>query len=156
MSLLSLLIAESGLNPHAERFGTRTQEAQRYIISGDWAGLEHIINLTWPDISFGLSQLTVSTAASYGIGSGSKTAANCIAVRRVLFDRWTAISLGARHFARSIAAVVRFQDPEPVLAALIHYNSGAYQPRGNWYWERWTGNIYTYRQALIQAVNQLT
>lgn len=123
--LLAMLIAESGLNRTAARYGE------------------------WPDVSFGYCQMIVATAAGYGIGDGTNTAANIAAVRDALFDRERAIDVGARHLAGCWAEATPYADRE--LQALIAYNSGSCQPEGNWYWQRYGGNVNAYRAALARA-----
>lgn len=129
--LLGLLIAESGLNPNAAREGI------------------------WPDVSYGLSQMTVATASGYGIGDGSSTRANRDTVKAVLLDRQTSIDLGARHYAGNVA-FVRSRKPGESgdalwLDGLRVYNGGS-GALDNPDWEqRWSGNVANYRAALAWA-----
>lgn len=123
--LLGMLKAESGLNPKAARYGE------------------------WPDLSFGLCQLTVATAKSYGLGDGSFAAANILAVRDALFQRDIAIDVGARHLAGCYERAADY--PERELQALIAYNSGSPQPEENWYWQKYQSHIASYRYALSWA-----
>ncbi|MCL5264153.1 MAG: lytic transglycosylase domain-containing protein [Chloroflexi bacterium] len=122
VGLLAMLKAESGLKRKAARYGT------------------------WPDISFGYSQLTVQTASGYGIGDGQNTAENIAAARNTLWDRETAIDVGAHHLSGCYG-----QADGDTLQALIAYNSGQPQPEGNWYWQQWAGNIASYKAALKWA-----
>lgn len=42
------------------------------------------------------------------------------------------------------------------LQSLIVYNSGSPQPEGNWYWQKYLGNIRNYQAALVAAQEMLT
>lgn len=127
--LLAMLKAESGLKRTAAREGS------------------------WPDVSYGYSQLTVSTAEGYGIGNGEDTPSNRANVREVLFDRATSIDMGARHLSGCVlrAAEDGYVEDELLLEALIAYNSGSTHPRGDWYWTSWPGNVRNYQFALEWA-----
>ncbi len=76
VGLLALLKAESNLNPHAARQGI------------------------FPDWSYGLGQLTVGLAESYGIGDG--TQASWPALVAALQDRHRAIALAADYYRFSL------------------------------------------------------
>jgi hypothetical protein len=129
--LAALCKAESGLNPAAAREGV------------------------WPDVSYGLSQMTVATAAGYDIGDGSDSSANRAVVKALLLDRRTSINLGARHYAGNVA-FVRARHPGESgdalwLNALRVYNGGG-GALDNPDWERrWGGNVANYRAALEWA-----
>lgn len=129
VAVLAMLIAESGLNPRAERWGVH------------------------PDISFGLSQITIETAKGYGLGDG--TLATALSVRTALFNRATAVDLGTRHLAGNLA-YVRERKPQQVgdallLDALRVYNGGG-GALDNPAWEaRWAANVASYRVALRRA-----
>lgn len=124
-----MLIAESGLNPEAARYGN------------------------WPDVSFGLSQITVATAAGYGIGDGTRSGENIAHVQARLFDRVASIAVGSQHLALCWHQARAYEDRE--LQALICYNSGSPQPEGNWYWHHYPGNVANYRRALEKAAQML-
>lgn len=111
-----MLKAESGLNPYAERWGK---------------GL---------DVSFGLAQLIVSTANSYGIQG------DAYAVREALFDRETSIGLGARHLAMCYRTA-----GGDWLMSLIVYNSGQMHWPGDWYYTMYAANIAAYERAIEWA-----
>jgi len=151
---LATLMAESGLNPKAERFGFETLNAQQAINAGDWVALQAIIDRTKPDISFGYTQLIVGTAAGYGIGNGQHTVENVLDVRDRLFNRHASLDLGAQHLLRNMASPSDWGD-DWRLQTLIAYNSGSHQPRGNWYWQRYQQNIQNYLGCLIWAENLL-
>jgi hypothetical protein len=123
---LGMLMAESGLNAEAERWGV------------------------WPDVSFGLGQMTVQTAEGYGIGNGQDTPANRAYVRDVLLDRETNVDVCFRHLAGCLetAKAWGYEGEEMYLQGLIAYNSGSPKPEGNWWWEKWGHNVETYRAGL--------
>jgi soluble lytic murein transglycosylase-like protein len=118
--LLALVEAESGRNPRAVRQGP------------------------WPDWSAGYTQLTVETAAGFGIGDGTPAAWET--VRDALFDRETSLSVGAQMLTHCL-----YLAGGDWLQALIAYNSGQPQAEGNWWWQRWAANVATYRRALAWA-----
>jgi hypothetical protein len=141
--ILAMLLAESTLYPFAERFGKYTSRAQEAIRGGCWGDLQTIIDYAWYDVSFGLSQVTVALAASYGIGNGTPQVDNVMLVRKKLFNREVSIDVGTRHLKAC------YENDR--LQALIRYNSGSYQPEGNWYWQDYKANIDRYRWALSEA-----
>jgi hypothetical protein len=119
--LLALCMAESGLNPHAWREGD------------------------WPDVSGGLTQITVSLAAAYGVGDGSNTWQNKANVRAELSSRAVALDIGARYLAGCLAAA-----NGDWLMALRRYNGGGYGLTAD-YAERYASHIATYQRALDWA-----
>lgn len=139
-----MLRAESTMNPCAERYGTQTRYAQAALREGDYNELAGIILEEWPDISFGLSQMTVQTASGYKIGNGAQTVDNVLYVRKRLFDRATAIEVGVKHLAGCYA-------PNDYLQTLIKYNSGDYHFEKDWYWEEYLANIEAYKSAIEWA-----
>ena len=92
-----------------------------------------------------MAQMTVQTAALYGIGRGIPADAQLVA--RALFDRELAIDLGARHLATCYDRAGR-----DWLGALICYNSGQVHPEGDWWWNRYRGNITRYQGSIVWAV----
>jgi len=161
VALPAVLQAESGLNPTAERWGDRTADAvsqiddtvylNKLIIDLDLRGLD-------ADISFGMSQITVGTAAAYGIGNGIASVVNCLEARSLLFCRKTAINAGAQHLQKCYTVVDRCPldlwpqlSEDRDLAALVVYNAGHLpDPRNTW-WTRWAGNVASYQRALEWA-----
>lgn len=123
VGLLALLKAESGLNPHAERYGA------------------------WPDVSFGLGQQVVAYAP---FGDGSDSAENIAFVRDKLFDRATAIQIAAAHL-KSDYATAKAAGDDSVLGGLVVYNCGHYPVLGGDYWTRYAGNVENYKMALAWA-----
>jgi len=134
VAILAMLKAESNLDPYAARWGV------------------------WPDISFGLCQMIVPTAAAYGIGNGQNTPENIQAVKGALFDRRTAIDVGTKHLAGNVA-YVRQRKPHQtgdalILDALRVYNGGS-GALDNPDWERrWAANVESYRRAIAWARSQ--
>lgn len=114
-------MAESGLNPRAERWGV------------------------WPDVSFGLTQITVALAGEFGYGDGSGTPANCASVRAALFDRETALEVGAAYLYGCLITA-----GHDWLGALRVYNGGSWALTDE-YAERYPGNLASYERALAWA-----
>lgn len=128
--LLAMLVAESGNpktgepNPYAERWGD------------------------WPDVSFGCVQMTVQTAAQYGIGRGLPR--DAMTVRQALFDRELAIDLGARHLRKKYDLA-----GGDWLQSLIAYNAGIPHPEGDWYWVHWKANVVRYQESIKWAMDTI-
>ena len=119
--LLALCQAESGLDPKASRYGE------------------------WPDVSFGLVQCTVQTAAGYGLGDGSNAPDNVANVRASLYSRPVALDIGARILAECLA-----ETGGDWLMALRRYNGGSWGLTAE-YAAAYPGNIATYQRALEWA-----
>lgn len=131
VAVLAMLKAESGLDPDAVRYGV------------------------WPDVSGGFSQLTVETAARYGIGNGQNTQENIQAVLAMLCDRATAIDLGTRHLAAAFRVTEgQAIGDEAIIWALAYYNAGTYA-FNPWYWSQYSQNVANYRGCLAWAHEQL-
>jgi hypothetical protein len=102
----------------------------------------------WPDVSFGLMQRIV---LFHYWGNGSNTWENIQAVKDyVLANPEEDLLQGAIKLRSCLDRA-----GGDVLQALIAYNSGSVQPEGNWYWERYAGNIAGYRAALEKAKEML-
>ncbi len=150
-----MLRAESGLDPHAERWGTLTHTARQCLANQDWVCLRSICASQRTDISFGLCQMTVGTAGGYQIGDGSAVLDNVLAVRTALFDRAVAIDVGAQHLAGCCHEAAELEVPgwDPALVALTIYNAGSWMDPASepeW-WENWSGNVSRYRECLAWA-----
>jgi hypothetical protein len=159
--ILATAIAESALNPLAERWGSRTREAKNAILLEDWDALYDIIQSEWADISFGMSQCIVQY---HYYGDGSATVENCLHVRNGVFADTgrDIIEIGNRMRSNLDLAMFRnsegslprqvFQSEEPIyLAALVKYNSGSIAGELSGYWDRYAGNVAGYIQAISQA-----
>jgi hypothetical protein len=132
--LCGLIDAECKFNTHACRYGE------------------------WPDVSAGYSQMTVSTAAGYGLGDGSAAPANVEYVMGALQDRETGISLAARHYQMCLGVVDGMQ-PRPtgderLIMALRYYNGGSYGITDH-YATKYASNLAAYRYSLELAYTVL-
>lgn len=114
-------MAESGLNPKAWR------------------------DTGYPDISGGLTQISIALAAAYGVGDGLDTWANKAVVRAALSDRTVALDLGARYLAECMTVA-----GGDWLGALKAYNAGAWGLTAE-YEQKYPGNIKRYQDALAWA-----
>lgn len=168
-ALHGCLIAESGMNPRAERWADRSTRGRELTARidrdpGDEAAYNELQRLMDDlklrgqhfDCSWGYSQLIWSTAGGYGIGDGQYTLANLLDVRRQLFDRATSIDLGARHLA---LCYQRVRDElgdvgdeiETAINSLAVYNSGSVRRPNDSYWTVYAANVASYRRAIGQA-----
>jgi hypothetical protein len=144
--LLALLIAESGLNPHAERWGRETLAAKAAIERGDWSLLMAIISRAWPDISFGMSQRIV---LFHEEGDRSPSLNNCLAVRQAVFANPAAdINAAASRLAGCFGHMTC---DGSILSAMTIYNAGTDRRNEPAWWALWKGNIASYERALEQA-----
>jgi len=147
--------AESGLSPFAERWGGRTDEAKALLDAvqagdeGARAILEQIIRQAGYDVSFGFTQLIAATAGGYGIGDGSYSVENLLAIRTLLFDRAASIDLGARHLRSACDAVLDWKGDYTDLEALAYYNAGGYSFEASYWNDAATAaNVANYRSWL--------
>lgn len=144
--LLALLWAESGLNAHAERWGTVTAAAQESITAEDWDSLTHLIARAWPDISFGYSQRIV---LFHDQGDRSPTTNNCLAVRQYVFNHPAEdIAAAAHRLADCFANVTCDGTP---LSAMCVYNAGSDRRSDPGWLRLWGGNVASYQRALERA-----
>lgn len=143
--LLALVLAESGLNPRAERWGRETAEAQAAIERQDWPTLTGIIGRAWPDISFGYSQRIV---LYHDYGDRSPSVNNCLAVRDHVFAN-PAEDIDAAA-ARLAAGIARSNDGS-VLGGMIVYNAGRDRRDDPAWLASWAGNVAAYERALETA-----
>ena len=144
--LLALLYAESGLDPHAERWGRYSNRAWDAIVAGDRDDLVWVINQTWPDISFGYSQRIV---LYHELGDRSPSVENCLQVRSEVFANPVADMYAAAYRFASC-----FQHPScdgSALSAMVVYNAGS-DRRSDPDWNRmWSSNVVNYAAALDWA-----
>lgn len=144
--LLALLKAESGLNPRAERWGTRTAEARRMIQFGLLRSSRSLINDVWPDISFGFGQRIVKY---HYIGDKTKSVTNILQVRQGVFnDPDRDIREAADHLAGAFEHSTCDGTP---LSALVVYNAGSDRRHSEVWMRRWAGNVAAYEWALAWA-----
>jgi hypothetical protein len=146
--LLALLIAESGLNPLAERWGRETLAAKAAIERGDWALLMAIISRAWPDISFGYSQRIVMFHED---GDRSPSINNVLAVRARVFGN-PAADINAAG-SRLAGCFGHMTCDGSILSALTVYNAGTDRRNDPAWWALWKGNIASYERALEQAAS---
>jgi hypothetical protein len=145
--LLALIQAESGLNPRAERWGRRTQEAQEAIQANDDGALQAVIDTQWPDISFGYSQRIV---LYHELGDRQPTADNCRSVRDQVFaDPESDIQAAARRLA-GCKNHPSF-DGETALSAMVIYNAGSDRRDDAQWYKSWYGNVQNYQRAIDWA-----
>lgn len=124
--LLGTLKAESNLRPDAARNGK------------------------WPDVSFGMCQMTVQTARMYGIGDGSGTQENIDRVRVKLFDRNVAVEVCAAHLKRC-RHTATLHGGGSDLETMVVYNAGRLPLKGDAWWQRYAGHVARYQQCLSWA-----
>ncbi len=151
--LLAGVIAESGINPRAERWGAETELARTLLESGDMAGLARVIARAGDDISFGYSQRVVRY---HWAGNGTLSVSNCLAVRALVFAEPEEDLLQmAFHLAWNLYVArdgdLRRVGGDPLLAALVVYNAGHLPYPDDPWWERWAANVESYRRALASA-----
>lgn len=130
---LACAIAESDLNPRAERRGA------------------------WPDISFGYGQQIV---LYHYLGDHTSSPENIAAVREGVFadPQWNLDDM-CKRLASDLQRVQNV-DLGPVagdqlLGALVVYNSGSWHSANDAWWGAWSGNVRNYQRALTQAREML-
>lgn len=154
---LACVIAESGLNPRAERWGSLTSDARTAINQGDLGRLAQIIEEVWPDISFGYSQKIV---LYHYLGDRSSSIENCLAVREGVFgDPEGNLRAMAQQLAGCLgtaqAGDLSPVGGDPLLGALVVYNAGHLPPAVSPWWDKWAGNVGSYGRAMAQAREML-
>lgn len=153
--VLACAIAESSLDPRAERWGgaSSTRDAKAAIAAGDRASLRDIISRAWADVSFGYGQRVV---LYHYTGDRSQTVENVLQVRDYVFahpeeDLRRMAEMLAGNLARARAGNLAPCDGDELLGALIVYNSGRLPlPQDPW-WQTWSENVANYRRALARA-----
>lgn len=124
--VLGTLMAESNLRRVAERYGV------------------------WPDVSFGMCQMTVATARMYGIGDGTNTPGNIELVKGKLFDRDIAIGVCAAHLERC-QRVAKKHGKGTDIETMVVYNAGHLPEREGGWWTRYAGHVKRYQACLERA-----
>jgi hypothetical protein len=152
---LACAIAESGLDPRAERWGGAdgTRQAREAIAAGDTARLQEIVARAWPDVSFGYGQRIVRF---HYAGDRSPSIPNVLAVRRQVFEHPEEDVREMATFLKGTLAQARRGDLSPcggdeLLGALIVYNAGHLPAPDSSWWEERQGNVANYRRALERA-----
>jgi len=142
--LLALLIAESALDPYAERWGSETRKAQRLIVIQDWTSLQALINDVQPDISFGMSQRIVKY---HWEGNGTHTYQNVLAVRKAVFDDPARDVLeAAKRYAFNLSQV-----GGNILEGLMVYNYGHFASVAERATTTFQAHLASYASALRKA-----
>jgi hypothetical protein len=149
---LGVAIAESGLRPDAERWGTLTTQARDAITNRDMVLLQDIIMRAWPDISYGYGQQIVKF---HYLGDLSPTVDNCLAVRTAVFNdpvtnlRDMCKRLAARLKQAQQTSLSR-TDGDVLLMAAVIYNRG-HIPVDVAEWTAIQSRVDHYRRSLAQA-----
>ncbi len=143
---LACAIAESGLNPRAERWGGHTGTAKDAIATWDMEVLQEIINRAGLDVGFGYAQRIV---AYHWAGDESMDLENVLAVREAVFAD---PARDLREMALKLQDCLDLAGPgDRLLDALVVYNAGHLPGLGDPWWTRWAGNVEGYRAALARA-----
>jgi hypothetical protein len=157
---LACAIAESGLDPRAERWGGSegTRHAREAIAAGDTSRLREIIDRAWPDISFGYGQRIVRF---HYAGDQSPSVPNVLAVRRQVFEDPETDLREMAALLSSTLGRARRGDLSPcggdeILGALIVYNAGHLPAPDAPWWDEHPVNLANYRRALERARLLLT
>lgn len=156
--LLAGNIAESGLEATADRYKLEDDYANNLINAietygidtvGDWDGTgnpmtgrqawDALMRRTWPDVSFGILQITVQHASFYGDGSSSYE--NVMGFRAHAFNVENTLAWAGPRFQ----SYYRPGEHDAEWKALNRWN----YPAGNG--QPWRGNGDNYRRALAQA-----
>lgn len=151
--VLACAIAESELNPRAERWGRRTDEARAAIAAGNRTALNGIVGRAWPDISFGYGQRIVKY---HYVGDGSRTLENVLSVRQYVFDHpeedlAKMASFLAQKLAQAAGGDLGPCGGDVLLGALVAYNCGHYPKPGERYWLERSTTVARYRDGLERA-----
>jgi hypothetical protein len=151
--LLACIIAESDLDPRAERWGLKTTAAKQALAAGDRAALAQIIQEAGNDISFGFGQRIVKF---HYRGDRTFSIDNVLDVRQYVFEHPERDLREAALFLVPGLAAAREGDLMPcdgddLLGALVAYNCGHYPAPDEEYWQERTGAVRRYREGLVQA-----
>lgn len=151
---LGCAIAESGLNPYAERWGggSNTAAAKTAIEQQNWGALQAVINRVGADISFGYGQQIV---LYHYLGDRSATVENCLAVREAVFgdpsrNLWDMAKRLAARLQQARRQDLDRVDGDELLGACVIYN------RGHWpvdaaEWTAIKSRVDHYRRSLVDA-----
>lgn len=154
--LLGCAIAESGLNPRAERWGKSTADAQAAMVAQNWDRLQAIIDVTWPDCSFGYMQHIVKF---HYLGDRTQSVENCLNVRGQVFENPLGnLMNGALRLANYLRTAHQ-QDLTPVdgdelLMACVIFNAG-HVPVDAAEWQDRAPRVQHYRESLNRAAAML-
>lgn len=169
---LGCALAESGLDPRAERWGQRNAEAKLALqglgllvetegspMTPDEARalLEDVVDTEWPDLSWGYSQ---RIAAYHWAGDRSATVDNCLAVRSAVLADPERDLVEMSWKLRGCLEVVLEEDlrwvgGDPLLGALVVYNAGHLPGLEEDWWRRYASHVASYRISLDRAREML-
>lgn len=129
--------------------------AKEALAQSDWTRLEAIIGRAGADISFGYGQQIV---LYHYFGDRKATLDNIMSVReRVFGNPLENLVDCAKRMAGNLTRAGG--DPnlyrlgnDPWLGALVIYNAGSIPTDPAW-WQRWAGNVESYRQTIALAKN---
>lgn len=144
--LLALLKAESGLNPRAERWGSRTAVAKNLIASQRFGDLQSLINVVWPDISFGYGQHII---LYHYFGTREPFVENVMAVRQRVFEYPEENIDEAAKRLKSCTWHSSYDGT--ILSAFVIYNAGSDRRNEAEWLASWSGNVASYERALQWA-----
>jgi hypothetical protein len=146
-------MAESDLDPRAERWGLVTAQAKAAVASNDRAKLQQLIAQAGNDISFGLGQRIVKF---HYHGNHQNTVDNVLDVRQYVFDHTDEDIRQAALFLVDKLAMARQGDLSPVggdvlLGALAAYNAGHLPHPDEAYWQQRASTVNRYKEKLAVA-----
>jgi len=155
--LLACILAESELDPRAERWGVFTADARSAIDKKDMTALQQVIAKAGNDISFGFGQRIVKF---HYVGDRTSSVDNVLAVREFVFshpdrDLRESASFLAPRLQAARAGDLRPCGGDELLGALVAYSCGHYPPRDEPYWTARAATITRYRDALGRAQSLL-
>jgi len=156
-TLYAGMIAESELEPRAERWGRQTETALSYIQADDMQALQWLLDSVWPDVSFGYSQRIVKY---HWAGDKTQTVKNVMAVRQAVFDdpekdlRQMALHLDWCRTQTEKRPLDRVNGDRE-LGALVCYNAGHYPSLHSNWWTTYGAHVSRYQAALDQARTEL-
>lgn len=162
---LGCAIAESRLNPYAERWGRETDRAKALIEQKDWDSLGLLINRVLqisPDISFGYGQQIVRY---HLLGNHTETVDNCLLVRAQTFadPPGNLVDMANRLASYLRTASTKDLTPvdgNPLLGACAIYNHGHWPSNDDPVklakeWRDLKPNLDNYRKGLSDAATIL-
>lgn len=149
--LLALLIAESGLNRTAERYGRNTEEFKQRLLwleAGDTSQeveLQRLINDAWADVGFSYGQQIV---LFHYAGDRSASLDNVLAVRKDVFAN---PAVNIQDAANRLASGISRSLDGTALGGMVVYNAGSDRRNDPVWMAIWGGNVAAYELALAQA-----
>lgn len=151
--LIGTAIAESNLNPKAERWGAETTRAKQVLATKDWNTLRAVLRNAGADVSFGYGQQIL---LYHYYGDRTSSLENALAVREHVFNNpeENFLDMSKRllsYFNRAKNdSNLWIVDNDPYLGGLLIYNSGSIRTDTQW-WNQWARNVDNYRNSLNRA-----